>query len=187
MGNLRTVRGNRPDGSGRDKGTLQERSFERVRHKTHYPHIGQIQCGGLQPRNDSRPRFLCGIVRGCESPQGIVGEDYVRAKREQHDFSFAECRQSSSRVVIKSCRIDVLKSLNQYVSTSLIARNAGEISLPQASGAIIPVYKGKASTGLSVGFKVRWLRRQGNNLYPHSSGSILPLNLASDRPMQKSL
>ncbi|MCS2394770.1 MULTISPECIES: hypothetical protein [Bacteroides] len=80
-----------------------------------------------------------------------------------------------------------MKSLNQYVSTSLIARNAGEISLPQASGAIIPVYKGKASTGLSVGFKVRWLRRQGNNLHPHSSGSILPLNLASDRPMQKSL
>lgn len=28
VGNLRTVRGNRPDGSGRDKGTLQKRSFE---------------------------------------------------------------------------------------------------------------------------------------------------------------
>ena len=45
------------------------------------------------------PRFLCGIVRGCESPQGIVGEDYVRAKREQHDFSFAECR---SQAVVSS-------------------------------------------------------------------------------------
>ena len=29
-GNLRTVRGYRPDGSGRDKGTLQKRSFERI-------------------------------------------------------------------------------------------------------------------------------------------------------------
>ena len=58
---------------------------------------------------------------------------------------------------------------------------------PCKSGTIIPVCKGKASTGLAVGFKVRRLRRQRNNLHPHASGSILPLNLASDRPMQKSL
>ena len=38
--------------------------------------------GGLQPRNDSRPRFPCRIVRGGESPQGIIREDYTRAKRE---------------------------------------------------------------------------------------------------------
>jgi len=30
VGNLRTVRGYRPDGSGRDKGTLQKRSFEYI-------------------------------------------------------------------------------------------------------------------------------------------------------------
>ena len=64
---------------------------------------------------------------------------------------------------------------------------AGSIPLFRGKRSNHSVYKGKASTGLSVGFKVRWLRRQGNNLYPHSSGSILPLNLASDRPMQKSL
>ena len=50
--------------------------------KAHYPHIGQIQRGGLQPRNDSRPRFPYRIVRGGESPQGIIREDYTRAKRE---------------------------------------------------------------------------------------------------------
>ncbi len=72
VGNLRTIRGYRPDGSSWDKGTLQERSFKRVRHKTHCPHIVQIHCGGLQPRNDNRPRFPCRIVRGGESPQGII-------------------------------------------------------------------------------------------------------------------
>ena len=30
VGNLRTVRGYRPDGSSRDKGSLQKRSFERI-------------------------------------------------------------------------------------------------------------------------------------------------------------
>ena len=37
---------------------------------------------GLQPRNDSRPRFPCRIVRGGESPQGIIREDYTRTKRK---------------------------------------------------------------------------------------------------------
>ena len=47
-----------------------------------YSSIGQIQRGGLQPRNDSRPRFPCRIVRGGESPQGIAGKDYARTKRK---------------------------------------------------------------------------------------------------------
>ncbi len=112
VGNLRTVRGYCPDGSGWDKGSLQKRSLERIRHKAHYPHIGQIQRGGLQSRNDSRPRFPYRIIRGGESPQSVAGKDYTRAKREQHDFSFAECRQSSSHIVMKSCRTVVLESLN---------------------------------------------------------------------------
>lgn len=33
-------------------------------------------------RNDSRPCFPYRIVRGGESPQGIIGKDYTRAKRE---------------------------------------------------------------------------------------------------------
>ena len=39
--------------------------------------------------------------------------------------------------------------------------------------------------GFGVGSKVKRQSRHGNNLHPHSSGSILPLNLASDRPMQE--
>ncbi|MEQ3107091.1 hypothetical protein [Bacteroides salyersiae] len=35
----------------------------------------------------------------------------------------------------------------------------GGVSRPQESGAVIPVYKGEASTGLSVGCKVGRLRR----------------------------
>ncbi len=78
--------------------------------------------------------------------------------------------------------------IQSYIHTVIPSHGRkGAVSRPQESGAVIPVYKGKASTGLSVGFKVRRLRRQGNNLHPHSSGSILPPNLASDRPMQKSL
>ena len=82
MGNLRTVRGYRPDGSGRDKGALQKRSFERARHQTPYPPAAEKLHRGLRPRNDSRPRFPCRIVRGGESPQGIAGKDYARAKRK---------------------------------------------------------------------------------------------------------
>ena len=74
--------------------------------------IISIQRGGLQSRNDSRPRFPYRIIRGGESPQSVAGKDYTRAKREQHDFSFAECRQSSSHIVMKSCRTVVLESLN---------------------------------------------------------------------------
>ena len=78
--------------------------------------------------------------------------------------------------------------IQSYIHTVIPSHGRkGGVSRPQASGAIISVYKGKASTGLSVGFKVRRLRRQGNNLHLHSSGSILPLNLASDHPVQKSL
>ena len=57
-------------------------------------------------------RFPYRIIRGGESPQSVAGKDYTRAKREQHDFSFAECRQSSSHIVMKSCRTVVLESLN---------------------------------------------------------------------------
>ena len=56
--------------------------------------------------------FRIESVRGGESPQGIIREDYTRAKREQLDFSFAECRQSSSHIVMKPCRTVVLESLN---------------------------------------------------------------------------
>ena len=38
-----------PDHQGGDKGTLQERSFERVRNKAHYPPVRQVQYRGLQP------------------------------------------------------------------------------------------------------------------------------------------
>ena len=56
--------------------------------------------------------FRIESVRGGESPQSVVGKDYARAKREQLDFSFAECRQSSSHIVMKPCRTVVLESLN---------------------------------------------------------------------------
>ena len=45
-----------------------------------------------------------------------------------------------------------------------MCRYADSIFRTQQSGAIIPVYKGKASTGLYVGCKVRRLRRFPINL-----------------------
>ena len=53
--------------------------------KRHYPPTGEkLHRGGLRFRNDSRPRFPCRIVRGGESPQGIIKEDYTRAKRKNN-------------------------------------------------------------------------------------------------------
>ncbi len=92
VGNLRIVRGYRPDGSGRDKGTLQERGIERVRHRTPCPLIGRKQHRGLRPRNDNRPRFPYRIVRGGESPQSVVGEDNAPAKRENDGYRICRCR-----------------------------------------------------------------------------------------------
>ena len=45
-----------------------------------------------------------------------------------------------------------------------MCRYADSIFRTQQSGAIIPVYKGKASTGLDVGFKVKRLCRFPTNL-----------------------
>lgn len=40
VGTLQSVRDNRPDITGRGKSTLQKRSFEGIRDKTDYSHIG---------------------------------------------------------------------------------------------------------------------------------------------------
>lgn len=50
-----------------------------------------------------------------------------------------------------------------------------------------PFSEAKVAWGFDVGSKVRRLCRHGNNLHPHASGSILPMNLASDSSTQKSL
>ena len=39
--------------------------------------------------------------------------------------------------------------------------------------------------GFGVGSKVKRQSRHGNNLHPHASGSILPMNLASDSPRKR--
>ncbi|WP_192919285.1 hypothetical protein, partial [Bacteroides xylanisolvens] len=39
-------------------------------------------------RNDSRPRFPHPLVRGCGTPQGTVGKNCVRAKRENTGVRF---------------------------------------------------------------------------------------------------
>lgn len=50
-----------------------------------------------------------------------------------------------------------------------------------------PFSEAKVAWGFDGGSKVKWQSRHGNNLHPHASGSILPMNLASDSPTQKSL
>lgn len=50
-----------------------------------------------------------------------------------------------------------------------------------------PFSEAKVAWGFDVGSKVKRQSRHGNNLHPHASGSILPMNLASDSPTQKSL
>ena len=162
VGNLRIVRGYRPDGSGRDKGTLQERSFERVRHRTPYPSIGRKQHRGLRPRNDNRPRFPCRIVRGGESPQSVVGADNAPAKRENDGYRVCRCRHRAEPPMdgVTVCRSGYQSVIRSYIHTVIPSHGRkGAVSRPQESGAVIPVYKGEASTGLSVGCKVGRLRR----------------------------
>ena len=119
VGNLRTVRGYRPDGSGRDKGTLQERSFERVRHRTPYPSIGRKQHRGLRPRNDSRPRFPYRIVRGDESPQSVVGENNAPAKRENDGYRICRCRHRAEPPMdgVTVCRSGYQSVIHSYGHT----------------------------------------------------------------------
>ena len=50
-----------------------------------------------------------------------------------------------------------------------------------------PFSEAKVAWGFDGGSKVKRQSRHGNNLHPHASGSILPMNLASDSPTQKSL
>ena len=134
MGNLRTVRGYRPDGSGRDKGTLQKRSFERVRHKTPYPLTGEKLHRGLQPRNDSRPRFPYRVVRGGESPQGIIGKDYTRAKRE-NDGIRVGCFGRQAQQPLESVMIYQHTSIPTCKPITMVIYIAGSI----------PLFRGKRS------------------------------------------
>lgn len=63
-------------------------------------------------------------------------------------------------------------------------RESSHLQQPEQS---FPFSEAKVAWGFSVGSKVRRLCRHGNNLHPHASGSILPMNLASDSPKRKSL
>ena len=64
-------------------------------------------------------------------------------------FGAAKVRRSGYQSVIRS-----------YIHTVIPSHGRkGAVSRPQESGAVIPVYKGEASTGLSVGCKVGRLRR----------------------------
>lgn len=88
-------------------GVLKEYGIKRL---IRLPERSYIEVYNLE--TIAAPRFPYRVVRGGESPQSVVGKDYARTKREQHDFSFAECRQSSSHIVMKSYRTVVLESLN---------------------------------------------------------------------------
>ena len=137
-GNLRTVRGYRPDGSGRDKGSLQKRSFERVRHKTPYPPTGEKLHRGLRPRNDSRPRFPCRIVRGGKSPQGIIKEDYTRAKRK-NDGIRVGCFGRQAQQPLESMMIYQHTNMQTYQHTSMQTYHYGDIYIAGS----IPLFRGK--------------------------------------------
>ena len=125
-GNPRTVRGYRPDGSSRDKGALQKRSFERARHQTPYPPAAEKLHRGLRPRNDSRPRFPCRIVRGGESPQGIAGKDYARAKRK-NDSIRVGCFGRQAQQPLESMMIYQHTNMQTYQHANMQTYHYGDI------------------------------------------------------------
>ena len=132
-------------------GVLKEYGIERL------VHLSDRYSAEVQPRNDSRPRFPGRIIRGGESPQGIIGKDYTRAKRENDGYRICRCRH---RAEPPMDGVTVCRSGYQFVIRSY-RRTDGKGLFPdrRKSGAIISVYKGKASTGLYVGCKVGRLRR----------------------------
>lgn len=105
-------------------------------------------------------------------------------------FSFGEYSDEklmsihTANIQMFICRF--IKLSDFHPSSTRLGNGIGRVPIC-ATGAAISVFRGKGSMGLYVGFKVRRLRRHGNNLHPHASGSILPMNLASDSPTQKSL
>ncbi len=72
--------------------------------------------------------------------------------------------QSVSRSVSRSVRLLVGQLVIQSYNHTVIRMGKVQFFNRRKSGAIIPVYKGKASTGLYVGCKVKWLRRFPINL-----------------------
>jgi hypothetical protein len=104
-------------------------SYHLLTHITpHYPPIGQIQRGGLQPRNDSRPRFPCRIVRGGESPQGIIREDYTRAKRE-NDGIRVGCFGRQAQQPLESMMIYQHTNMQTYQHISIPTYQHANLSL----------------------------------------------------------
>ena len=77
-----------------------------------------IQRGGLQPRNDSRPRFPYRIVRGGESPQGIIKEDYTRAKRK-NDGIRVGCFGRQTQQPLESMMIYQHTNISAYQHTNI--------------------------------------------------------------------
>lgn len=63
-------------------------------------------------------------------------------------------------------------------------RESSHLQQPEQS---FPFSEAKVAWGFDGGSKVKRQSRHGNNLHPHASGSILPMNLASDSPKRKSL
>ena len=82
--------------------------------------------------------------------------------------------------------------IHQFNGFSSVINPAGKWDNRESSHLLqpeqpFPFSEAKVAWGFDVGSKVKRLRRHGHNLHPHASGSILPMNLASDSPTQKSL
>ena len=96
--------------------------------------IGKIQRRGLHPRNDSRPRFPCRIVRGGESQQGIIREDYTRAKRE-NDGIRVGCFGWQAQQPLESMMIYQHTNISTCKPITMVIYIAGSI----------PLFRGKRS------------------------------------------
>ena len=106
--------------------------------------------------------FRVESLRGGESPQSVVGADNAPAKRENDGYRVCRCRHRAEPPMdgVTVCRSGYQSVIRSYIHTVIPSHGRkGAVSRPQESGAVIPVYKGEASTGLSVGCKVGRLRR----------------------------
>lgn len=79
-----------------------------------------------------------------------------------------------------------IKSSDFYPSSTRLGNGIGRVPIC-CNRSSFPFSEAKVAWGFDGGSKVKRQSRHGNNLHPHASGSILPMNLASDSPTQKSL
>jgi len=100
---------------------------------------------------------------GAAKVRKLLLDRIMNGRKEKNDgYRVCRCRHRAEPPMdgVTVCRSGYQSVIRSYIHTVIPSHGRkGAVSRPQESGAVIPVYKGEASTGLSGGCKVGRLRR----------------------------